>query len=162
MLRVGIGSDIHKLVPGRDLVLGGERIPYDKGLDGHSDADVLTHSIIDALLGAASLGDIGQHFPSTDEEWRDISSLELLVKTMALLKSEGFEVINIDSTVIAEDPPLADWIPEMRNRISAVLDVTDREVSIKATTSKGLGPVGVREAISAISVALVQKIHRET
>jgi 2-C-methyl-D-erythritol 2,4-cyclodiphosphate synthase len=154
---VGIGSDIHRLVPGRNLVLGGETIPFEKGLDGHSDADVLTHTIIDALLGAASLGDIGQHFPSTDERWRDIRSLELLVKVVALIRSEGFEVVNVDSTIVAEAPPLADWIPEMRNRISTVLGVKIQDVSIKATTSKGLGSVGVVEAISAISVALIQK-----
>ncbi len=157
MLRVGIGSDIHRLVPGRNLVLGGETIPFEKGLEGHSDADVLTHTIIDALLGAASLGDIGRHFPSTDERWRDIRSLELLVKAVALIRREGFEVVNVDSTIVAEAPPLADWIPEMRNRISTVLGIKIQDVSIKATTSKGLGSIGAVEAISAISVALIQK-----
>ena len=156
MIRVGIGTDIHKLESGRDLVIGGVNVPFDKGLDGYSDADVLTHSIIDALLGAASLGDIGQHFPSSDEQWRGISSLGLLEKTMTSLRNEGFKVNNVDATVVAETPPLSRWIPEMVNRIASVLDVDRGSVSIKATTAKGLGPVGTGEAISALSVVLVE------
>ena len=159
MIRVGIGSDIHKLEIGRELIIGGVNIPFDRGLDGHSDADVLTHSIIDALLGAASLGDIGRHFPASDNRWLSISSLNLLTKTMMLLKSKGCKVINIDSTVIAENPPLSDWIPEMVDKITSILDVGSEDVSIKATTSKGIGPIGAGEAISALSVVMIEKVE---
>ncbi len=156
---MGIGSDIHKLEIGRELIIGGVNIPFDRGLDGHSDADVLTHSIIDALLGAASLGDIGRHFPASDNRWLSISSLNLLTKTMMLLKSKGCKVINIDSTVIAENPPLSDWIPEMVDKITSILDVGSEDVSIKATTSKGIGPIGAGEAISALSVVMIEKVE---
>jgi len=159
LIRVGIGSDIHKLEIGRELIIGGVNIPFDRGLDGHSDADVLTHSIIDALLGAASLGDIGRHFPASDNRWLSISSLNLLTKTMMLLKSKGCKVINIDSTVIAENPPLSDWIPEMVDKITSILDVGSEDVSIKATTSKGIGPIGAGEAISALSVVMIEKVE---
>jgi 2-C-methyl-D-erythritol 2,4-cyclodiphosphate synthase len=157
---VGIGSDIHKIEIDRELIIGGVNIPFDRGLDGHSDADVLTHSIIDAMLGAASLGDIGQHFPASDERWLGISSLKLLMKTTTLLKSKGCKVINIDSTVIAENPPLPDWIPQMIEKIASILDVSTENVSIKATTSKGIGPIGAGEAISALSVVLIDKPDR--
>jgi 2-C-methyl-D-erythritol 2,4-cyclodiphosphate synthase len=157
---VGIGSDIHKIEIDRELIIGGVNIPFDRGLDGHSDADVLTHSIIDAMLGAASLGDIGQHFPASDERWLGISSLKLLMKTTTLLKSKGCKVINIDSTVIAENPPLSDWIPQMIEKIASILDVSTENVSIKATTSKGIGPIGAGEAISALSVVLIDKPDR--
>lgn len=157
MSRVGIGSDIHRLESERELILGGVVIPCGKGLLGHSDADVLTHSIIDALLGAASLGDIGQHFSSESDEWKGISSLELLEKTVTLLKENDFEVMNVDSTVIAENPPLSDWIPEMIGKIASILDVNREYVSVKATTSKGMGPIGAGDAISALSVVLIDR-----
>jgi 2-C-methyl-D-erythritol 2,4-cyclodiphosphate synthase len=156
-IRVGIGSDIHRFADDRDLVIGGVKIPFDKGLSGHSDADVLTHAIIDALLGAASLGDIGQHFPSSDDRWLGIRSLELLEKTMELLRERDFEVRNVDATVVAEKPSLAEWIPEMIDRIASVLEVGRHDISIKATTAKGVGPIGEGEAISAISVVLIEK-----
>ncbi len=160
MIRVGIGTDIHRLEEGRDLVIGGVKIPFKKGLCGHSDADVLTHSVIDALLGAASLGDIGQHFPSSDKRWKGISSFKLLEKTMNLLESSGFEVKNVDSTIVAEKPSMARWIPKMIRGLATFLRVPEGCVSVKATTAKGLGPVGRGEAISATSVALVVKVEQ--
>jgi 2-C-methyl-D-erythritol 2,4-cyclodiphosphate synthase len=158
MIRVGIGFDIHRLVSGREMVIGGVRIPFEMGLLGHSDADVLTHATIDALLGACALGDIGRYFPSSDERWRNISSLTLLRKTMSLIESKGYKVKNMDATVIAEAPPLARWIPEMRVGMAAVLNINDTGISIKATTSKGVGPVGAGEAIAAQVVVLVERI----
>ncbi len=159
MTRVGVGTDIHKLVDGRPLVIGGVTVPFDRGLSGHSDADVLTHAIIDALLGAASLGDIGEHFPSSDNRWLGVRSIELLELTVELLDKEGFRVRNIDSTVIAEAPVLSDWIPRMISTIAPALGIHKEDLSIKATTAKGLGPVGEGDAISAVSVALIEKVR---
>jgi 2-C-methyl-D-erythritol 2,4-cyclodiphosphate synthase len=161
LIRVGIGTDIHRLEEGRDLVIGGIKIPFKKGLSGHSDADVLTHSVIDALFGATSLGDIGQHFPSSDSRWKGISSLILLEKTMKLLERSGFEVKNVDSTILAEKPSLARWIPKMVKRIASILKVQPGCVSVKATTGKGIGEIGAGEAISATTVALVVKVETE-
>jgi 2-C-methyl-D-erythritol 2,4-cyclodiphosphate synthase len=154
-VRVGIGTDIHRLVAGRPLVLGGVEVAHETGLEGHSDADVLTHALIDALLGAAALGDIGEHFPSGDERWRGARSLDLLARTMDLLGGAGYAAGNVDVTVVAERPVLAARIPEMVGRIADVLGVGRDRVSIKATTGKGLGPVGAGEAIAATAVALV-------
>ena len=156
-LRVGAGWDSHRLVSGRRLVLGGVDIPHDKGLSGWSDADVAIHSIIDALCGAADLGDIGTLFPSGDEGYKDISSLVLLGQTNQLLKAKGFRVANIDITIVAETPKLSPFIPEMRKRISRTLGVDSTQVTLKASTANGLGFVGRGEGIVAHSVALVRK-----
>ena len=156
-LKVGIGCDSHPLVSGRRLILGGVDIPYDKGLSGWSDADVATHAIIDALCGAADLGDIGTLFPSQGPEYKDISSLVLLGKTGELLKAKGFRVINIDVTIIAQNPMLSSFVPEMRKRIGQVLGVDSTQVTIKATTTNGLGFIGRGGGIAAQAVALIQK-----
>ncbi len=156
-IRVGIGYDSHPLVLGRRLVLGGVDVPYGKGLLGWSDADVVTHAIIDALCGAADLGDIGTLFPSQESEYEDISSLVLLSKTGELLKAKRFRVANIDVTIMAQSPKLSPFIPEMRKRISQALGVDSTHVTIKATTTDGLGFIGREEGMAAQSVALVQK-----
>jgi len=156
-LRIGTGWDSHPLISGRSLVLGGVDIPYDKGLSGWSDADAAIHAIIDALCGAADLGDIGTLFPSDDHRYKDISSLVLLGKTNELLKAKGLRVANIDVTIIAETPKLSPFIPEMRKRISRALGVDSTQVTVKATTANGLGFVGRGEGIVAHSVALIRK-----
>jgi 2-C-methyl-D-erythritol 2,4-cyclodiphosphate synthase len=158
-IRVGIGYDSHPLVSGRRLVLGGVDVPYGKGLLGWSDADVVTHAIIDALCGAAELGDIGTLFSSQELEYKDISSLILLGKTSELVKGKGFRVANIDVTIVAQSPKLSPFIPEMRKRISQSLGVESTQVTIKATTTDGLGFIGREEGMAAQSVALVQKIE---
>jgi len=157
-LRVGIGCDSHPLVSGRRLILGGVDIPYDKGLSGWSDTDVATHAIIDALCGAADLGDIGTLFPPQEPEYKDISSLVLLRKTSELLKTKGLRVVNIDVTIIAQNPKLSLFIPEMRKRLSQALGVESTQVTIKATTTNGLGFIGRGEGIAAQSVALITTI----
>ena len=156
-LRVGIGYDSHPLAPGRKLILGGVDVPYDKGLLGWSDADVATHAIIDALCGAADLGDIGTQFPPEEPEHKGISSLTLLNKVHELVKAKGFSVANIDTTIIAQCPKLSPFIPEMRKRISQVLGIEPTQVTIKATTTDGLGFIGREEGIAAQSIALIQK-----
>lgn len=155
--RVGIGYDVHKLVDERKLFLGGIEIPSDKGLEGHSDADALLHSICDALLGAASLGDIGKHFPNTDERFKDISSLVLLEKVNELISNNGYSIGNIDSTVLAEKPKLLPYIEQMRNKIAETLKLNLEQVSIKATTNEKIGFIGREEGIAAISIALLYK-----
>ena len=156
-VRVGIGYDVHRLVEGRPLVLGGVRIDHARGLAGHSDADALTHAIVDALLGAAALGDIGQHFPDSDERWRGADSIELLERTVALLAERGFSVGNVDAIIVAEAPRMKPHIPEMRERLARALRVEVERVGVKATTEEGLGPVGRREGIAARAVALVTR-----
>jgi 2-C-methyl-D-erythritol 2,4-cyclodiphosphate synthase len=156
-IRVGIGYDSHALVSGRKLILGGVDISYDKGLSGWSDADVAVHAIIDALCGAADLGDIGTQFPSNEPEYENISSLILLGKTGELLKAKGFKVANIDVTIMAQSPRLSPFISEMRKRISQALGVESTQVTVKATTTDGLGFIGRGEGIAAQSVALIQK-----
>jgi 2-C-methyl-D-erythritol 2,4-cyclodiphosphate synthase len=156
-LRVGIGWDSHALVSGRRLVLGGVDIPYDKGLSGWSDADVAVHAMIDALCGAAGLGDIGTLFPPEDPQYKDISSLVLLNRTGELLKARGLRMVNIDVTVMAQGPQISAFIPEMRKRVSGALDVDSAQVTVKATTTNGLGFVGRAEGIAAQAVALVRK-----
>ncbi len=156
-LRVGIGCDSHPLVLGRRLILGGVDIPFDKGLSGWSDADVAIHAIIDALCGAADLGDIGTLFPSQEPEYKDISSLVLLSKTSELLSAKGLRVANIDITIIAQSPKLSPFIPEMRKRIGQALGVDSTQVTMKATTTNGLGCIGRGEGIAAQAVALIQK-----
>jgi 2-C-methyl-D-erythritol 2,4-cyclodiphosphate synthase len=157
-LRVGIGYDSHPLVSGRKLILGGIHIPYDRGLLGWSDADVVIHAIIDALFGAADLGDIGTQFPPEEPKYENISSLILLNKTAELLKGRGFKVVNIDVTIMAQRPKLSPFIPEMRKRISQALTIAPTQVTIKATTTNGLGFIGREEGIAAQSVALVTTI----
>jgi len=154
-MRVGIGYDVHSLTPGRRLVLGGIEIPFNRGLNGWSDADVLTHSLIDALLGAAGLGDIGRHFPPGEPEYKDISSLTLLERVRDKLRKNGWLVYNIDATVIAEEPRLRDFIEPMCEQLSRVLGVTREQVSIKASTSNQLGSIGRGEGVAALAVAML-------
>ena len=153
--RIGEGWDIHALVPGRALVLGGVCIPHSAGLLGHSDADVLLHAITDALLGAAALGDIGTHFPDSDAAFRGADSIVLLTETARRVRAQGFQIGNIDSTVVAQAPRLAAHIPQMRARISAALDLEIDQVNIKAKTAERLGPVGQGLAMEARAVALL-------
>lgn len=156
-MRVGVGYDVHPLVSGRRLVLGGVEIPFDKGLDGHSDADVLVHAIIDALLGATGLGDIGMHFPSSDPRYKDISSVSLLRQVISLLRAQGWLVCNIDASIVAEQPRLTPFISEMRGIIGDALGIDAEQVGVKSTTPKGLGFLGKGEGIAAHAVALVEK-----
>src|SRR4030043_444391 len=158
-MRAGIGYDAHKLVKGRKLILGGVEIPFDKGLSGHSDADVLTHAIIDALLGAAGLRDIGSQFSPEAPEYKDISSLALLDEVNKLLKAKGFKVGNIDAVVVAEQPKISPFIEDMRGRIGRTLGIGVGQVMVKATTTEGLGFAGRVEGIAAYAVALVEEVR---
>ena len=158
-MRIGIGYDVHKLVEGRALILGGENIPYEKGLLGHSDADVLLHAIMDALLGAAALGDIGKHFPDTDTRYSGISSILLLKHVCELLESRNYKVVNIDSVIIAQKPRMAPYIEQMRLNIADALKLHVDQVSVKATTEEGLGFTGRSEGISSQSVCLIENIR---
>jgi 2-C-methyl-D-erythritol 2,4-cyclodiphosphate synthase len=155
--RVGIGFDVHSLSSGRPLVLGGVEIPFDRGLAGWSDADVLTHAVIDALLGAAALGDIGTHFPPGEPEYKDISSLVLLEKTGRKLAENGWRVGNVDATIVTESPRLADFIDPMRRRLGKALDIDFDRISVKATTSDKLGFTGRGEGIAAHAVAMIEE-----
>ena len=155
-MRVGIGYDIHPLTPGRKLVLGGTDIPFHRGLGGWSDADTLTHAIIDALLGAAALGDIGSHFPPGESQYKDISSLVLLEKVREKLADTGWQVVNVDTTILAENPKLKDYIAGMRKQLSRTLGINIGQVSIKASTANGLGFIGRSEGIAAYAVALIE------
>ena len=157
-MRIGQGYDVHKLVQGRDLILGGVNIPYEKGLLGHSDADVLVHAVMDALLGAAALGDIGQHFPDTDPAYKGISSIELLKKVGELLDGKGYVVENIDATLIAQRPKLAQYRPQMAANIADALHLDVSRVSVKATTEEGLGFTGTGEGISSQAITLLTEI----
>ncbi|MEN6461814.1 MAG: 2-C-methyl-D-erythritol 2,4-cyclodiphosphate synthase [Syntrophomonas sp.] len=154
-MRIGTGFDVHRLEEGRRLILGGVHIPYSKGLAGHSDADVLVHAICDALLGAAALGDIGQHFPDSAQEYKDINSLLLLQEVGKKLEVQGLSVVNIDSTVVAQEPKLAPYIADMRENITRTLGINIDQVSVKATTTEHLGFEGHKEGISAQAVALI-------
>lgn len=156
--RIGSGIDIHRLEPGRDFWLGGIQIPHEKGALGHSDADVLIHAICDALLGAAGLGDIGRHFPDTSPEFKGIDSKILLKRVVNLLSERNIKIINIDSTVCLEKPKIAAFIPDMRNTLSAVLNIDVDCISVKATTTEKLGYEGREEGISAYAVALIVKL----
>lgn len=155
-MRIGHGYDVHRLVPGRRLILGGVEIPWERGLLGHSDADVLTHALMDALLGAAALGDIGKLFPDTDPAYAGADSVELLRCVAALLKQEGFAVENVDCTVLAQAPKLAPHIPEMRRRLAGALGLDVCRVSVKATTEEGLGFTGSGEGIAVHAVCLLR------
>lgn len=157
-MRTGIGFDTHRLVEGRKLILGSVEIAHPFGLLGHSDADVLTHAIMDALLGAIAAGDIGQHFPDTDPKWEGADSLKLLCAVVALLRERGWRVGNVDATVLAERPKLMAHIPEMRSRLAEAMGVDPADVSVKATTVEGLGAIGRREGISAMAVATVERL----
>jgi 2-C-methyl-D-erythritol 2,4-cyclodiphosphate synthase len=155
-MRVGIGYDAHRLSEGRRLMLGGVEIPHERGLLGHSDADVLLHAIMDALLGAAGLGDIGCHFPNTNEQFRDASSVFLLVATAGLLEARGFRPAQVDATVVAEAPRITEHVPAMRAQIASSLEIDESLIMIKATTQEGLGWIGRGEGIAAIAVAQVE------
>jgi 2-C-methyl-D-erythritol 2,4-cyclodiphosphate synthase len=156
-MRIGTGYDVHKLIVGRKLIIGGVLIPYSKGLLGHSDADVLLHAIMDSLLGAAALGDIGKHFPDTDPNYEGISSVLLLKKVGELINTLGYKIENIDSTIIAQKPKMAAYIFEMRSNISMALKVDIDMINVKATTEEGLGFTGREEGISAQSICLLNK-----
>lgn len=155
-MRIGIGFDMHPFATGRRLMLGGVEVPHEAGLAGHSDADVLLHAVMDALLGAAALGDIGQHFPSDDPQWKDADSRDLLRRVVAMLRERGHAVGNIDATVIAQEPRLAPHIEAMRAAIAEDLGVAVDCVSVKATTTDGLGAIGRGEGVAALAVALLQ------
>ena len=158
LMRIGQGYDVHRLVEGRKLILGGVEIPYEKGLLGHSDADVLLHAVMDALLGAAALGDIGQHFPDSDERYKGISSVELLKEVGKILQENGYLIENIDSTVIAQRPKLLPYRPQMAKNIADALGIEPDQVSVKATTEEGLGFTGTGEGISAQAIALLSSV----
>lgn len=156
-MRIGIGYDVHRLVEGRKLILGGIEIPHTLGLLGHSDADVLIHAIMDALLGAAGLGDIGKAFPDTSAEFKDISSILLLERVMDMLNQEGYEVVNVDSVIVAQKPKLAPYIPEMKLMIAQAMRVEASQVNVKATTTEKLNFEGREEGVSSQAVALLNK-----
>lgn len=156
-MRIGMGYDVHRLVAERKLIMGGVDIPYEKGLLGHSDADVLLHAIMDSLLGAAALGDIGKHFPDTDPKYKGISSVLLLQHVGELLQKNGYEIMNIDSTIIAQKPKMAPHIPVMVKNIATALGIDEDKVNVKATTEEGLGFTGTGEGISSQSICLIQK-----
>jgi 2-C-methyl-D-erythritol 2,4-cyclodiphosphate synthase len=153
MSRVGIGFDSHRLAVGRRLVIGGVEIPYERGLDGHSDSDVLAHAVIDALLGAAGMGDIGEHFPDTDERWRDADSMQLLARVVESVHAAGLEVVNVDCTVVMEAPKLLPHKPAIREGLAAVLGVELACVNVKASTGEGMGFVGRGEGVATLAVA---------
>jgi 2-C-methyl-D-erythritol 2,4-cyclodiphosphate synthase len=160
MIRCGIGYDIHRFAEGRRLMLGGVEIAHPRGLEGHSDADVLSHAIADALLGAIGTGDIGQHFPNTDESIRGISSIEILKRVTKLLAEKKARVVNVDASVIIEAPKLAPHVPAMRQKIAAAIGVSQLNVSVKATTNEKLGSIGRGEGIAAIAIATVEMVGR--
>ena len=159
-LRIGHGYDVHKLVPERRLILGGVYIPWEKGLLGHSDADVLTHAVMDALLGAAHLGDIGRHFPDTDPAYAGADSLALLDAVMALLRREGWKVVNVDATILAQRPKLAPYLAEMEEKLASRMDLPGDGVNVKATTEEGLGFTGSGEGIAVHAVCLLERAQQ--
>ena len=157
MMRIGHGYDVHRLVPERKLILGGVEVPYEKGLLGHSDADVLTHAVMDALLGAAGLGDIGKHFPDTDPAYAGADSMKLLEHVAGLLRARGWRVSNVDATILAQRPKLAPYIPAMRRALAGHLGLEEEQVNVKATTEEGLGFTGSGEGMAAHAVCLLEK-----
>lgn len=157
-MRIGMGYDVHKLAEGRKLIIGGVNVPYEKGLLGHSDADVLVHAVMDALLGAAALGDIGKHFPDTDTQYKDADSIMLLRHVKKLLDEKQYVISNVDATIIAQRPKLAAFIPDMVVTISEALELSENQVNIKATTEEGLGFTGTGEGISAHAVCLLETV----
>lgn len=156
-MRIGHGYDVHRLVPGRPLILGGVEIPWDRGLDGHSDADVLTHAVMDALLGAAGLGDIGRHFPDSDDQYLNIDSQKLLKTVCKLLEEQGYELGNLDATVIAQKPKLAPYLETMQNTLAETMQVDINRINLKATTEERLGFTGREEGIAAHCVCLIRR-----
>jgi 2-C-methyl-D-erythritol 2,4-cyclodiphosphate synthase len=160
VFRIGFGYDVHRLVEGRSLIIGGCKIPHQVGLLGHSDADVLTHAIIDAILGALAKGDIGRHFPDTDPAYEGADSLLLLERVMESVREDGYRINNVDSTVVAQEPKLAPHIQEMERNIAKVLDIQSEQVNVKASTTEGLGPAGRREGIEAYAVVSLVAIHQ--
>lgn len=158
MIRVGLGFDVHQLEAGREFWLGGVHIPHDKGATGHSDADVLIHAICDALLGAANMRDIGHHFPNTDPNFKDIDSKKLLVQVLKMIRTKGYMVVNVDSTVVLEEPKIAPHIDAMQKTLSETMGVDVDAVAIKATTNETMGFVGRKEGITAHAVALIQRV----
>jgi 2-C-methyl-D-erythritol 2,4-cyclodiphosphate synthase len=156
MIRMGIGYDSHRMVEGRPLVIGGVRIEYELGLEGHSDADVLAHAVIDALLGAAGLGDIGEHFPDTEEAWRDADSMQLLSAIVAMVTAGGLELVNVDCTLVMEEPKLGPHRAAIRARLAQALGLSGTRVNVKASTGEGMGFVGRREGVAALAVASLQ------
>jgi len=156
-MRIGFGYDVHRLVTGRRLVLGGVQVPFARGLAGHSDADVLTHAVIDALLGAAGAGDLGRHFPDADDRYKDISSLVLLREAGRLLKERQLNIVNIDAVIVAQEPKLAGYLPAMEEEIARALGLSAGKVNIKATTTEGLGFTGSGEGMAAYAVAALQE-----
>jgi 2-C-methyl-D-erythritol 2,4-cyclodiphosphate synthase len=159
-VRVGLGYDSHRLAEGRKLILGGVEIPYERGLDGHSDSDVLTHAVIDALLGAAGLGDIGHHFPDTDERWRGADSILLLEQVVAMLAERGLGIVNVDCTVIMEAPKVSPHREAIRARLAAALGVAEGQVNVKASTGERMGFVGRGEGAAALAIAGVEEAGR--
>ncbi len=157
-LRIGHGYDVHRLAAGRKLILGGVEIPYEKGLDGHSDADVLTHAVMDALLGACGLGDIGRHFPDSDERYRGISSLLLLEHVAALLRQQGYGVVNVDVTLIAQAPKVGPYRQQMADNLATHMGISSEQINVKATTEEHLGFTGSGEGMACHAVALVEKL----
>ena len=157
-MRIGTGYDLHKLVEGRALILGGVKIPYGKGLLGHSDADVLIHAIIDSLLGAMGEKDIGTHFPDTDESFKNISSALLLQKTMQIMQNNGYKIINVDSNIICQKPKLMPYIDKMKEKLAPLLNIDESALSIKAKTNEGVDATGMGEAIAAQCVCLIEKV----
>ena len=157
-MRIGIGYDLHRLVESRELILGGVKIPYEKGLLGHSDADVLIHAIIDSLLGAMGEKDIGTHFPDTDESFKNISSVLLLQKTMQIMQNNGYKIVNVDSNIICQKPKLMPYIDKMRENIAPLLNIYESALSIKAKTNEGVDAIGKGEAIAAQCVCLIEKV----
>ena len=155
-MRIGFGYDVHRFGEGRKLVIGGVEIPHGKGLEGHSDADVLLHAVCDGILGAMGKGDIGQHFPNTDSQYRGISSLRLLQMVNSKVAEDGFILENLDSTVVAESPRMAPYIPQMKAKIAEALNISPEQVNVKATTSEGLGFVGEGKGIAAYAVVLLK------
>ena len=155
-MRIGMGQDVHRLVEGRKFIMGGVEIPYEKGLLGHSDADVLLHAVMDALLGAAALGDIGKHFPDTDEKYKGISSLQLLKHVSLLLEEKEYSIINIDATIVAQRPKMRPYIDQMRENIASVVGIDVDRVNVKATTEEGLGFTGEGLGISADAICLIE------
>lgn len=161
-MRIGMGYDVHRLVEGRDLIIGGVKIPYEKGLLGHSDADVLLHAIMDALLGAAALGDIGKHFPDTDPQYKGISSIRLLEHVAKLIEEKGYIVENIDATIIAQKPKMRPYIEEMEKNIAAALHIDVSQVNVKATTEEGLGFTGTEQGISSQAICALTTIYESS
>ena len=157
-MRIGMGYDVHRLVPDRDLIIGGVNIPYEKGLLGHSDADVMLHAVMDALLGAAALGDIGKHFPDTDPAYKGISSVKLLEHVGKLIEEKGYIIGNIDATIIAQKPKMAPHIPQMRQNIAKALKISEDQINVKATTEEGLGFTGEGAGISSQAICLLEEI----